>query len=578
MVSFHNYLLSLQPKMIKMAKTIVFFLLFFLSEAVCAQTGFPKYEVRGVWLTTIGGIDWPHVYARNPHSIEQQKKELIQILDKLQRAGINTVLLQTRVRATTIYPSVYEPWDGCLSGIPAVSPGYDALQFAISEAHRRGMELHAWVVTLPVGKWNSVGCRRLRQRFPKMVRRIGQEGYLNPERSETGDYLSQICAEITGNYDVDGIHLDYIRYPETWPLRVSRVDGRAYITGIVRKIHRAVKSLKPWVKLSCAPIGKADDLSRYSSNGWNAYTRVCQDAQGWLSEGIMDELFPMVYFRGNQFYPFVLDWKEQSNDRIISIGLGTYMLSPQESNWPAETLVRQMSFLREAHLGCTHFRSRFLTDNTKGIYDYVSRTLNAYPALVPPMTWYGYRPPSAPQNLRATETHSQSVLTWEQGSDLSDGDYLLYNIYISHSCPVDVSDVRNLVAARVQTTRVVVPPGFHYAVCAVDRYGNESLPATWPVSCSEDSDERAICLLPTDGTSVRLPADVLKQTDAEYVVAETLQGTIVCFWKTASELPVAHLPEGMFVIKALGHKGKAHRLGYLLLRRTSHLTPHTDEI
>ena len=120
----------------------------------------PKHEVRAVWLTTIGGIDWPHSYAQ-----AQQKQELIRILDQLQQANINTILVQTRVRATTIFPSGMEPWDGCLSGKPGMSPGYDALQFCIDECHKRGMECHAWIVTIPVGKWNTYGCRQLRQKL-----------------------------------------------------------------------------------------------------------------------------------------------------------------------------------------------------------------------------------------------------------------------------------------------------------------------------------------------------------------------------------------------------------------------------
>ena len=103
----------------------------------------PKYEVRAVWLTTIGGLDWPHNYANNQMAIERQQKELCEILDKYQRAGINTILIQTRIRGTMIYPSQYEPWDGCLSGVPGKSPGYDPLEFAINESHKRGMELHA---------------------------------------------------------------------------------------------------------------------------------------------------------------------------------------------------------------------------------------------------------------------------------------------------------------------------------------------------------------------------------------------------------------------------------------------------
>lgn len=106
-----------------------------------SRTTYPKHEERAVWLTTIGGLDWPSRYAQSPSSIERQQKELTDMLDRLRQANINTVMLQTRVRATTIFPSTaetgMEPWDGCLSGRPGVSPGYDALAFAIDECHRR---------------------------------------------------------------------------------------------------------------------------------------------------------------------------------------------------------------------------------------------------------------------------------------------------------------------------------------------------------------------------------------------------------------------------------------------------------
>ena len=222
----------------------ILFLLLFVSVQTQAQ---PKHEVRAVWLTTIGGIDWPHSYAQSDASIEKQKNELRRILDRLQLANINTVLLQTRIRGTVIYPSAYEPWDGCLSGVPGKSPGYDALQFAIDECHRRGMELHAWIVTIPVGKWNAYGCRRLRQKMPHDIKKIGADGYMNPENRQTASYLADLCAEVTRNYDIDGIHLDYIRYPETWTLKVSRDRGRSHITDIVKAISRRVKTLKPWV-------------------------------------------------------------------------------------------------------------------------------------------------------------------------------------------------------------------------------------------------------------------------------------------------------------------------------------------
>ena len=162
----------------------------------------------------------------------------------------------------------------------------------------QGHGVDAWVVTIPVGKWNTYGCKQLRARYGRLIRRIGEEGYMDPESPTTAYYIADICEEITKKYDIDGIHLDYIRYPETW----KGSKRPQYITNIVQAIHDKVKLHKPWVKLSCSPIGKYDDLSRYRSNGWNARSRVGQDAQEWLHNGLMDQLYPMMYFAGNTIF------------------------------------------------------------------------------------------------------------------------------------------------------------------------------------------------------------------------------------------------------------------------------------
>ena len=448
-----------------------------LALVLSAKAQTPKHEVRAVWLTTIGGIDWPHSYSKTT-----QQRELISILDQLQATGINTVLIQTRVRATTIFPTTTEPWDGCITGQPGKSPGYDPLQMCIDECHRRGMECHAWIVTIPVGKWNGTGCKQLRQKYPALIKKIGDEGYMNPEMPETGDYLAKFCAEVTQKYDVDGIHLDYIRYPETWKLKVSRPQGRQYITNIVTKINRAVKSLKPWVKLSCSPIGKYDDLTRYRSSGWNANTTVCQDAQGWLRDGLMDALFPMMYFQGNNFYPFAVDWLEHSYGRMVAPGLAVYMMHPREKNWNLDVITREMSVLRQLGLGYTFFRSKFFTDNTKGIYDF-TRDFNIVPALIPPMTWAGKQAPSAVAQLNVKRGMTADIISWQKAVDHSDGDYLLYNVYASESLPVDINNPENLIAVRQRELSVTVPHKgrpLYYAVTAMNRYGQESQPIGMP--------------------------------------------------------------------------------------------------
>ena len=544
-----------------MKKWIVSALFCCLTTLLGAQ---PKYEVRAVWLTTIGGIDWPATYAHDGMGVSQQQRQLTDMLDRLQAAHVNTVLLQTRIRATTIYPSQVEPWDGCLSGQPGKSPGYDALQFAIDECHRRGMELHAWVVTIPVGKWNSYGCRRLQQQYGRLIRKIGDEGYMNPESPITADYIAGICEEITRHYDIDGIHLDYIRYPETW--RGSK--QKEHITRIVKTIHQRVKALKPWVKLSCSPLGKYDNLTRYHSRGWNALRTVAQDAQQWMRDGLMDQLYPMMYFAGNGFYPFAIDWQEQAAGRTVVSGLAVYMLDPAEGKWKLPELQRQLSVTRQIGLGHCYFRAKFLLDNQKGIYDF-AQYFDRQPALVPPMTWAGRQPPAPPRQVIVRPTADGDSLAWSGARDRSGGPYLLYNVYASHRQPVDISNPANLVAARLTQTKLLVPPPattaalqapLYYAVTAVDRYGSESTTAAQ----GRHLRQHHSAMLSNDGLHLQLPAT---DTDHQFLAVCSLQGNIVSTCRRQPVVDISRLPDGIYQLKSLGKKGASHRLGFFTIRR-----------
>ena len=132
---------------------ILLLLLLYLPLQLPAQTGAPpKYEYRAVWLTTVENLDWPKTIVKSPSDITEQKNELIVLLDSLKGMNVNTVMLQSRVRGDLIYPSAIEPFSHILTGIPGKNPGYDPLAFAIEECHKRGMQLHAWLVTMPLGK------------------------------------------------------------------------------------------------------------------------------------------------------------------------------------------------------------------------------------------------------------------------------------------------------------------------------------------------------------------------------------------------------------------------------------------
>lgn len=544
--------------------------------AFCADREAPLHEVRAVWLTTIGGLDWPHSYARSEATIAKQQTELCSILDQLQHAGINLVLLQTRVRATTIFPCDAEPWDGCLSGVPGKSPGYDALAFAIEECHKRGMQLHAWVVTIPVGKWNGTGCKNLRKTVPNLMKKIGDEGFMNPEQSGTADYLAQFCGDIAKRYDVDGIHLDYIRYPETWGKIRDRNQGRQYITNIVEKIHRAVKAQKPWIMMSCSPIGKYADLPRQWSHGWNARDIVCQDAADWMQRGLMDAIFPMMYFKGNNFYPFAIDWHERSAGRIVAPGLGIYFLSPKEKNWPLQDITRELEVLRQYGMGHTYFRSKFFTDNTKGLYDYVADRYCHYPSLIPPMTWYGFKRPDAPSLVSYSKTTSRSQqLSWTKGQDHSDGSYLTYNIYASETYPVDCRNARNILFTNRRGTSISVPQGLYYAVTAVDRYGNESAPRQMFSSGQEQAvakkvESSPLCPILTCKNTLKLSqiSSVHPLSASSCVIGvETLQGKLLHTFTASPTIDISCLQPGMYVLRSIHKKGVSHRLCFLKVEK-----------
>lgn len=446
------------------------------------------YEIRAVWLTTLSGLDWPQRPARTSAEAETQKRELCRMLDGLRAAGTNVVLFQTRIRATAAYRSALEPWDAVFSGKPGVAPPYDPLAFAVEECHKRGMECHAWVVAFPAGKADAVkrqGKLSLAARRPDLCRKCGDQWMMDPGEPGTGEHLAGVCREIVEGYDVDGVHLDYIRYPERG---IAFDDSRTYarygagqslrawrtanVTRCVRLVHDAVKAVRPWVKLSCSPVGKYADLPRQSSGGWNARDAVCQEAQAWLREGLMDWLFPMMYFDGKNFYPFLADWKEHDAGREVAPGLGIYFLSEREKDWPLVRVQRQMEVARAAGLGgAAFFRAKFLLADAKGLKSWLETDFYARPALVPPLAFAPGEAPAAPQVAKAIDG-MRLTLEWQPVAAATP---VHYNVYRLDSVCGD-----RLLASRLSTPRyeTVLPlPALRhsrYVVTAVDAYGRES--------------------------------------------------------------------------------------------------------
>ena len=446
-------------------------------------------EIRAVWYCTLGGIDWPrNQYAQTEAKAQRQRDMLCEDFDRLQRAGINVILFQCRTRGMVLYSSKYENWDSVISGNYGVQPSYDPLAFAIEEAHKRGMELHAYLVAYPlctVSQGKQLGNKTAMKTHPELCQNCGGRWYMDPGMPGTADYLAAMCREVAENYDIDGIHLDYIRYPEK---EVAFNDNVAYnkygkgknktqwkrdqVTATVRAVHDAVKAVKPWVKLSCSPVGKYSDLPRANSRGWNARDAVSQDAQLWLREHLMDWLLPRMYFDGQNFYPFAANWQQESYGHPVAPGLGIYLLDRKEKNWEGVAITRELNFLRQIKSGGqAFFRTKYLLENHKGIYDFCC-DFYRQPALTPASTWQDATPPAAPEVKQELSKDYVLHLEWEPVADETP---IVYNIYRESS-----DGTVEMLAHHLKTTSYDYAPSMcksvydRIVVRAMDAYGNES--------------------------------------------------------------------------------------------------------
>jgi len=224
---------------------------------------------------------------------------------------------------------------------------------------------------------------------------------------------------------------------------------------------------------------------------------------------------------------------------------------------------------RSIGIGHCHFRAKFLLDNVKGIYDYM-RHFDAHPALIPPATWLHAVAPTAPTRLVVNRQKTGDELLWGGATDRSGAPYLLYNVYAAKDEPVDIRRADHLMAARLQANHLVVPmKGWHYAVTAVDRYGNESLPATYspPEHLTQHRDKsKASRLLENDGHYLLIPDR--NRFDARLVTVHDMRGRRVLSAFNEPFILIDRLPEGMYELRSLSKKGVVHRLGHFIVKRT----------
>ncbi len=386
-------------------------------------------EFRGVWVASVANIDWP---SKRTLGTVAQQRELLELLDRAVALRLNAVLLQVRPAADALYASKIEPWSEYLTGAQgrAPDPYWDPLEFAVREAHARGLELHAW--------FNPYRARHTDAKSPLSPSHIGRTnpelvkpyaGYLwmDPGEPLVRARTLRVVLDVVKRYDIDGVHIDdyFYPYPEnnrrgteipfpddrSWQRyrknggALERADWRrANVDSLVRELNVEVHRVKPWVRFGISPFGIWQPGYPAGVRGLNAYAKLYADARKWLREGWLDYFTPQLYWpttKLEQSYSGLLEWWVSENYKGRHIWAGNYTSragAPGASAFPVSELLQQITISR-AQAGSTgnvHFSMISFMNNQGGMNDALVSGPYAATALPPASPWLTVAAPSRP--------------------------------------------------------------------------------------------------------------------------------------------------------------------------------------
>lgn len=476
----------------------------------------PKRELRGVWVATVANIDWP---SKPGLTTNEQKQELLRLLDAHQRAGLNAVFLQIRPSADAFYAKGEELWSRFLTGKQgfAPSPMYDPLEFAIEEAHNRGMELHAWFnpyrATFDLSEAN-VSSKHITKEHPEWFFTYAGKKLFNPGIPEVQQYIVRTILSVVKNYDIDGVHFDDYFYPypaagQTIPDMQTfnrfangykKIDDwrRNNVNHLIKTLSDSIRHEKKHVKFGVSPFGIWQNRKQHpegsETSGLSGYSQLYADARAWVQQGWVDYVNPQIYFPFNNraaAYETLLDWWSKNTfGKHVYIGHAAYRAADNSPGWKSrDQLPEQLRHLRRNHLvkGSVYFSSKSLVNNLGGFRDSLQYNFYRYKSLPPTMPWIDSIPPMAPTNLVYNILAGSGIsLRWAIPEKAIDSEeaygYVVYRFNAGEE--INLENARNILEIIYDVNRNFftdqsVRQGlqYTYVVTAIDRMKNESEPS-----------------------------------------------------------------------------------------------------
>lgn len=516
-----------------------------LSNGMCLAETNPKHEFRATWLTTHYRIDWPSSLATDANGIAAQKRQLCAILDTLKAGNINATMLQVRPTADAFYQSSYEPWSHNLTGTRGRNPGYDPLQYAIEEAHKRGIELHAWVnpFRYEVNK-NSYGNVDIRASHPDWLLYYENGSYngtiLDPGQPIVRQYVCDVMMEMINNYDLDGMIWDDYFYPYGGTTTEDSVSQRLFkpagmntgdwrrqnVNQTIQLIYDSIQAVKPWVRFGMAPFGIWTTQRAVAESygitlpqgitGLDDYAVQFCDPVAWVQGGYVDYIAPQIYWpttSTGQNYVKLANWWGSTTKHFADMlpdgkKVHFYSANNDYSDWV--TVSEEAAEVRANRNAAPYDAPGAIFYNTsyyksKGLVNGLKATVFAGKALPPAMDWKATDSLSAPTNVALDEA---GMLTWEHAENAPR--YAVY-IYPKGTDPQWQTTGKYLYGmVWGQQLNLSGDPNREHKsiiICAMDRFGNEFEPVFYNRADTEVIDSIEVHVT---GIKMRLSETTLK--------------------------------------------------------------------
>lgn len=556
-----------------------------LAIAALPMSSGVKREVRSVWMATVWALDWPS----STSSTTAQKNEMVKYLDVLQKNNFNAVYFQVRTMSDAFYKSSYEPWSSYLTGTRGKDPGWDPLAFVVEECHKRGMECHAWVnpYRFSAGSnWSTAQDQALKS-AGMLLAYTKSDGktttILNPGLESVRKRIVDVCKEIISNYDVDGLVFDDYFYPEGIPVTSSAGDydlwqesgasmtfgdwRRNNVNQMVADVYKMVQQQKPYVRFGISPAGAACTSAAVAAkhgidrcpvaSDWQ-YDGIFSDPVAWLEAGTIDYISPQLYWKTNHktnpFGPMTKWWsyvaKHFGRHHYASHSISFLNSSNTTGDW--EEIGKQVQFSRDytenEAPGAVFYSAAYVTGKKQsGFGEWLQVNKFQNKALTPAIDW-------KKSDLEKVQVSALSkratVLSW------AGVDNVRYSVYaVPESVNVETLDsnipAEYLLGVSYKTTYTMPDDkksGYNYAVCVLDRYGNEYEPVYYGQSGVE-------CIGGNSGlTADYADGELRLSAVADEVFVYNEAGALVANSRNCNRLALS-VQAGMYIVRMIGNGG-----------------------